>query len=324
MPDITVVGSANMDLVIGVERLVRTGETLPGGDLELFPGGKGANQACAAARLGGNVDMVAQVGKDSFGSRLIASLNDAGVDTSRIGRVDRSTGCAVIYVLPNGRNAIVISPGANATLQSAVALSRLDRVQAGGYVLAQLEIPLETVTQVLAEARSRGAVTILDPAPARRLTPEVLRNVDILTPNQTEAAILAGNGLRAIRDNREAAEVAGLLLQLGVSAVVVKMGESGCIVRTREFLAAVPGFRVTAVDTTAAGDVFNAALAVALGEGRPLLEAAVFANAAGAICVTRAGAQSSIPSRAELDAFLFERRHSIEIESIHPEETCSS
>src|SRR5712692_5145988 len=202
MADITVVGSANMDLVIGVDRLVQMGETLPGGDLELFPGGKGANQACAAARLGGNVDMVAQIGTDSFGSRLIASLNDAGVDTSRIGRVDRCTGCAVIYVLPNGRNAIVISPGANATLLPAVAISRLDRVQKGGCVLAQLEIPLETTAQVLAEARSRGAVTILDPAPARQLTPEVLRNVDILTPNQTEAAILAGNGFRAIRDSR--------------------------------------------------------------------------------------------------------------------------
>src|SRR2546423_3213506 len=167
MANITVVGSANMDLVIGIERLVQLGETLPGDDLELFPGGKGANQACAAARLGGNVDMVAQIGNDPFGSRLIASLTNAGVDTSRIGRVDRSTGCAVIYVLPNGRNAIVISPGANATLLPAIALSRLDRVQKGGYVLAQLEIPLETTAEVLAEARSRGAVTILDPAPAR-------------------------------------------------------------------------------------------------------------------------------------------------------------
>ncbi len=323
VPDITVVGSANIDLVIGVERLVREGETLPGGDLQLFAGGKGANQACAAARLGGNVAMVAQVGRDLFGSQLIASLKNAGVDTSRVGLVDRSSGCASIFVFPDGRNAIVISPGANATLEPTIALSRLDCVRKGSYLLAQLEIPLETVAQVLAEAKSRGAITILDPAPAWRLLPEVLRNVDILTPNQTEAAIVAGIPCGATCDSRDATELAGILLQMGASAVVVKMGENGCAIRTSDLVATVPGFRVAAVDTTAAGDVFNAALAVALGEGSTLLDAAVFANAAAAICVTRAGAQPSIPSRAEVDVFLHEHRHSIQINLIHQEKTCS-
>lgn len=187
-----------------------------------------------------------------------------------------------------------------------------------------MEIPLDTVAAVLAEAKARGAVTILDPAPARRLAPEILRNVDILTPNQTEAAILTGTSCKSARDSKGAAELAGLLLEMGAPTVLVKLGENGCVICSRELLATVPAFAVTAVDTTAAGDVFNAALAVALGEGRTLLDAAVFANAAGAISVTRAGAQPSIPCRAEVDAFLLERRETIRIELVHREEPCLS
>jgi len=313
-----------MDLVIGVERLVTEGETLPGSELRLFAGGKGANQACAAARLGGRVAMVAQVGQDSFGAQLIASLESVGVDTSRIGRVECATGYAVIFVLPDGRNSIVISPGANATLTPEAALDRLDCVGDGGYLLAPLEIPIETVTRVMAEAKARGAVTILDPAPARPLEPALLRHVDILTPNQVEAAVIAGRGDQAARDARDALQLADLLVRRGASTVVVKMGEGGCVVRAGELSAVAPAFPVAAVDTTAAGDVFNGALAVALHEAMPLLDAVVFANAAAAVAVTRPGAQASIPSRAEADRFLQERRHQIDITLIREERTCSS
>jgi ribokinase len=301
---IIVIGSANMDLVLSVDRLPRAGETIAGGDLALYPGGKGANQACAAGRLGGRVSMIALVGQDAFGDRLIESLQQAGVDTAGVGRSDRATGCASIYVMPNGENSIVISPGANAALDPAAALARLNRTQSGDYLLAQLETPLETVQAAFQAARTARAFTILDPAPARPLPQALLGLVDFLTPNQTEAATILGAPDMQIRNFQDAAGAATQLLKLGPTGVVLKLGSQGCFVHTPSFVGPVEAFPVNAADTTAAGDVFNGAFAVALAEGKPVAEAARFANAAAAISVTRPGAQSSVPSREEVGAFL--------------------
>jgi len=301
--NIVVIGSANMDLVFPVERLARAGETIPGGDLALVAGGKGANQACAAAQLSGRVTMIGRVGDDAFGARLIASLRNASVDTTHVGISTRPTGCACIFVLPGGENSIIISPGANADLLPETALAALDGLSAGAFLLSQLEIPLATVEAAFAKAKTLGATTILDPAPVRRLPTPLLRNVDFLTPNQSEAAALLDDPNLVVTDYTTAERTATQLGELG-PGVVLKLGALGCFVHAGSVRAAVPGFEVTAVDTTAAGDVFNGAFAVALAEGKSLLEAARFANAAAAISVTRSGAQTSIPSRSDVDRFL--------------------
>ncbi len=304
--NIVVIGSANMDLVLPVERLARAGETLPGGDLALVAGGKGANQACAAAKLRGRVAMIGQVGNDAFGAKLRASLAEASVDTTRIGISARPTGCACICVLPGGENSIIVSAGANADVLPENALVNPDWMKAGAFLLAQLEIPLGTVEAAFARAKAAGVTTILDPAPVRALPSELLGNVDYLTPNQSEAAALLGDPDLRIADYAEAERAAARLAESG-AAVVLKLGSLGCFVYAGETRRAVPGFEVTAVDTTAAGDVFNGAFAVALAEGKPLLDAARFANAAAAVSVTRAGAQTSIPTRPEVDDFLARR-----------------
>ena len=301
---IFVVGSLNIDLVTRMERLPREGETVSGSDLMLFPGGKGANQACAAARLGGRTAIIGQVGNDPFGEHLLGSLRNAGVDTTGTGRSARATGAACISVLPGGENAIVISPGANATLTPDLALSRLGALKAGDFLLVQLEVRPETVEAVLVYAVRRGAVTILDPAPARPLSRELLGCVTYLTPNQSEAAQLLGKPDMPITGFADAREATRALLELGPAAAVLKMGKLGCYVAAGEFSDGVEGFAVDAVDTTAAGDTFNAAFAVGLSEGMSVADAAVFANAAAALSVTRAGAQSSIPNRDEVTTFL--------------------
>jgi ribokinase len=301
---IFVAGSLNIDLVMRVGRLVRAGETLAGSDLILIPGGKGANQVCAAAKLGGRATMIGQVGSDAFADPLLASLRSAGVDTSGISRADCSTGAACISVLPNGENAIVISPGANACVTPELAIEHLADLGAGELVLLQLEIPLATVHAVLDFATQRGAITILDPAPAQPLPRDLLSHVTYLMPNESEACLLLNRPGSSIGDLAEAREVATELRALGPKAVILKLGSLGCFLGTDTFFGPVRGFQVDAVDTTAAGDTFNGAIAVALSEGLPLAEAAQFANAAAAISVTRLGAQSSIPDRAEVLALL--------------------
>jgi ribokinase len=293
-----------MDLVLAVKRPPQPGETLVGGDLALFPGGKGANQACAAGKLGGKVRMVGMVGPDPFGPRLIESLATAGVDTSAIGWSDRSTGTACISVLPDGENMIIISPGANAALSPDLVLAGLAEWESGDYLLCQLESPLETVLAAFTEARQRGGTTILDPAPMQPLPKELLAQTDILTPNQTEAAGLLSEPGVEIITYEQAAHAANRLRRMGPRTVIMKLGAAGCYIAGPEGEAAVPGFAVHALDTTAAGDTFNGALAVALAEGLPLLDAARFANAAAAISVTRTGAQASIPTREEAESFL--------------------
>ena len=305
-PRIVVIGSLNADLVQNVDRLPRPGETIVGGNLQTFSGGKGANQAYAAGRMGAQVSMIGQVGNDGLASLLMQSLQSAGVHTGSVGEADLSTGAAVILVLPDGENLIVISPGANATVTPALAAQRLSGLDEGSYLLSQLEIPIESVQESLAVAKARGAVTILDPAPARELPSELLRNVDFLTPNETETVTLLGEPGFQMDVDSDVELAARRILALGPKSVVLKLGARGCVIATVNGSHRVPGFKVSAVDTTAAGDVFNGAFATALAEGRTVPDAARFANAAGALSVTRPGAQNSVPSRREVERFLSE------------------
>lgn len=303
---IFVLGSANMDLVFALDRLPREGETLAGGDLTLFPGGKGANQAFAAARLGGDVTMIAAVGADAFGEALMASLRGAGVDTSRVRTAGRPTGCACIYVMPGGANSIVISPGANAGLDAETAVSLLHDLTANDFLLAQLETPIETVEAAFAHAARIGATTILDPAPARLLPAALVTDASLITPNQSEAGLLLGECDLRVETFAEAERAARRLVAMGVRAVVLKLGGAGCLYLQAgmDSSASAAAFPVEAVDTTAAGDVFNAALAVAMAEGKSMDEGMRSANAAAAISVTRHGAQNSVPDRGEVERFL--------------------
>ena len=305
-PEIVVIGSLNADLVQNVDRLPKPGETVVGGSLETFSGGKGANQAYAAGRMGARVRMIGQVGSDSLASLLLDSLRSAGVNTDSVGAAEMSTGAAVILVLPDGENLIVISPGANATVTPALAAEKLGGLGEGAFVLSQLEIPTESVRESLAVAKGRGATTILDPAPARALPGEVLRNVDFLTPNETETAALLGEPGLALDTDSDLETAARRILALGPGTAVLKLGARGCLIVSERDSLRVPGFKVVPVDTTAAGDVFNAAFATGLAEGRTLEAAARFANAAAALSVTRPGAQNSVPSRRQVDRFLKE------------------
>jgi ribokinase len=303
MKKILVLGSLNIDLVQRVPRLPQPGETLPGEDLQTFPGGKGANQACAAALLGGQVQMAGCVGNDVFAGRLIQALETAGVDAQLVRSTDAATGSAVIFILPNGENSIVISPGANAAVSTDAALAAIETLNAGDLLLCQLEIPLDVVESTIRLAHEKQIVTLLDPAPARPLPDGLLSAVSILTPNQTEAAILAECS-NVPADMRDAATCAQQLHMRGAATIIIKMGEQGCLISNQNGTTVGPGFKVDVIDTTAAGDTFNGALAVALANGENLPAAAAFANAAAALSVTKLGAISSIPSRSEVDRFL--------------------
>ncbi|HEY3441120.1 MAG TPA: ribokinase [Paludibaculum sp.] len=303
---LVITGSLNMDFVVQVDRLPAPGETTMGSNFQMIPGGKGANQACAAGRLaqGAPVRMVGCVGADPFADHLKASLETAGVDVSTVHTsATRPTGVALIWVEQSGQNSIVVAAGANGELTpSGVASARAAYDGAAG-ALFQLETPLAAVEAAMAVARAAGARTILDPAPARALPASLLQQVDILTPNEGEACILLGRGPARVTF-AESSEIAAALRALGVGAVILKLGDQGCFYSGPEGEFAAPGFAVQAVDTTAAGDTFNAGFAVALAEGMDIESALRFANAAAAISVTKLGAQSSAPSRAEVDALL--------------------
>jgi ribokinase len=309
-PSIVVIGSLNMDFVVSVRRLPAPGETVLGSNFLMVPGGKGANQACAAGKLAAgnaNVRMIGRVGKDLFADHLKASLAAAGVDVSGVHAARREpTGCALIAVDENGQNSIVVASGANFEMTASDVEAMRKWLHGAAVCLLQLENPIAAIGGALRLAREEGVVTILDPAPAQSLPPDLLANVDILTPNENEALKLLGRdgsviGLAAV------SEAAASLLDLGPGTVIIKLGAEGCFIKKRNFAQHVPGFAVDAVDTTAAGDTFNAALAVALAGGEPIERAAVFANAAAGISVTRAGAQPSAPVRGEVDAFLQQR-----------------
>ncbi len=298
MSTIHVVGSLNVDYVISVGRIAKAGETIHGGGLSRYPGGKGANQAVAAARLGAPVRMIGQAGDDDNGRYLVRSLARAGVDTSGVSLSGPASGAAFIQVLPSGDNTIVVSPGANAALTAETVCKELEAVGKDDVVMCQLESPIEAIQTALRVAREHGATNILDPAPARRLPASFLHLVDFLTPNETEAAYLLG------RDSARGRDALHSLSRLGAKEVVLKMGAAGAWIRDSGRARQIPAYSVEAVDTTAAGDTFNAALAVGLIEESPFPDAVRFACAAAAISVTRPGAQTSCPSRAETNALL--------------------
>lgn len=306
-PAIAVLGSLNMDFVVSVGHLPAPGETVLGHDFQMIPGGKGANQACAAGRLAGAsvvVRMAGRVGYDLFADHLKASLSAAGVDVSHVHATrSQPTGVALIWVDGAGQNSIVVASGANHVLPVAEVETLRPVFRGARIALFQLESPLDTVAAALRMARAEGATTILDPAPAQPLSAELLGGVDILTPNESEACLLLGRPTARVTAD-DAVPLAAALRALGPRAVILKLGEQGCYYSDGSQSLHVPGFAVTARDTTAAGDTFNGALAVAMAEGRPIPEALRFANAAAALSVTRLGAQASIPTRAETDAFL--------------------
>lgn len=304
---ITVAGSLNMDFVVSVDRLPAPGETTLGRDFQMLPGGKGANQACAAGKLGAGriaTRMIGRVGLDVFGDDLKASLSAAGVDVSNVHATrGQPTGVAMIWVDRDGQNSIVVASGANHALLASETEAMRPVFRGSRFALFQLESPVDTIAAALRIARSEGVKTILDPAPAQPLAPELLANVDILTPNESEASILLGVPPGRL-SKEEAPGMARRLRKLGPGTIVLKLGDQGCFCLDGEEEIFSPAFPVTARDATAAGDVFNAALAVSMAEDRPLAQCLRFANAAAAISVTRTGAQTSIPSRAEVDALL--------------------
>jgi ribokinase len=299
---VVVVGSSNTDMILRVAHVPRPGETLLGGLFSTAPGGKGANQAVAAARAGGNVAFVARLGRDSLGDEALAGFKKEGMGLSHIVRDSvHPSGVALIFVGADGENSIGVAGGSNQRL-STRDIGGARRLIAGARVLLlQLETPLSTVKAAASIGSRAGVEVILNPAPAQRLPDSLLRKVTLLTPNETEASMLTGID---VVDVASATQAARALQKRGARHVIVTLGANGALVAMGDEAKWVPGFRVKAVDTTAAGDVFNGALAVRLAEGCPIVEAVRFAHAAAAISVTRRGAQPSIPTRREINAKL--------------------
>lgn len=301
-PKVTVVGSSNIDMVVRAQAIPRAGETLLGGDFAMVPGGKGANQAVCAAKLGAQATLVARVGDDVFGQTSLANLRGVGVDTTFV-TADPGvpSGVALIVVDARGENAIVVAPGANMALTPADVDRARDAIAASDVVVLQLEIPPETVDHAVEVAHSCGVRVVLNPAPIRNVSLDTLAKVDVLVPNQHEVAGLLG--LSGGGGDLDAQTAARELISMGASAAVITLGARGAYAAGDGVGGFVPAFEVEAVDTTAAGDAFTASLACALAEGSGLMDAARFAARVAAISVTRLGAQPSMPTRDEVDSF---------------------
>ncbi|MEV5004270.1 ribokinase [Streptomyces sp. NPDC055692] len=295
--DLLVVGSANADLVIGVERRPAAGETVLGSDLSVHPGGKGANQAAAAARLGARTALLARVGDDAHGRLLLDAQRAAGVDPAGVLVGGAPTGVALITVDPSGDNSIVVSPGANGRLTPEDVRAAGDLLRVSRVVSAQLEIPLETVVEAVRNL-APGSRFVLNPSPPRPLPQELLKACDPLIVNEHEAKVILGGAEAGDTPESWARD----LLALGPRSVVVTLGGEGALVASADGVARVPSVKVDAVDTTGAGDAFTAALAWRLGAGASLEQAAAYAARVGAVAVTRRGAQESYPTAAEVDA----------------------
>ena len=296
---IVVVGSINLDLVARAPRIPVAGETIIGQDFQTFFGGKGANQAVGAARLGAKVSMIGRLGSDSFASQLRSGLQQVGVDTAAVEEASGPSGIALISTDKEGQNSIIVIPGANGHVTPEFLNQHSELIRSAAIVLAQLEIPLETVLR-LAELSTQSQVPfMLDPAPARALPESLLRSVDWLTPNETETAVLLNT------DSLTPEKAATVLLDRGARNVILKLGSQGCYIAMGDGnRKLIPAHKVNAVDTTAAGDAFNAAFAVAISEGQNPFASAEWAIAVAAVSVTRAGAQASMPTRSEVEQFL--------------------
>lgn len=302
MSKIVIIGSANTDLIVVSERAPRPGETIIGGEFRMVSGGKGANQAVAAVRLGGDATFVTRVGRDVFGENLINVYRKEGMDTSHIiSDPQAPSGVALINVDAKAENSIVVAPGANGKLTRQDIDNVIPLLQDAEYLLLQFEIPLDVVEYTINKAAALGVKVILNPAPAAPLSSDALSRVFAITPNETECSIITGIEVNTPESAQEAADK---LHKLGIPNVVITCGKRGAFISSPDKSMMMPARKVSAVDTTAAGDVYNGALAVGLSEGMDIFKAAEMATCASAIAVTRLGAQSSIPTRGEVDRML--------------------
>jgi len=299
---IAVIGSSNTDMIIQTQRIPRPGETILGGRFSIASGGKGANQAVASARAGGDVSFIARVGDDMFGKTAIEGFEKDKINTEHI-IIDKNqpSGVAFIFVADDGENSIGVASGANANLSVNDINKTSGIIRSADILLMQLEIPVETVEYAVSLANKHGTKVILNPAPAQALSDSLLQNVFIFTPNETEAEFFTGLKIEKKGDAQKAADV---LLKKNINTVIITLGAKGALIATASKKEFVPGFKVNAVDTTAAGDVFNGTLAVAIAEGKELEHATSFANAAAALSVTRLGAQPSAPDLNEILKFM--------------------
>ena len=302
---IVVIGSSNTDMVIRTKNLPRPGETVLGGTFFMNAGGKGANQAVACARLGGAVTFVCKTGNDVFGHQAYQLFDDEGIDPSYVFSDPKNpSGVALILVDDNAENSIAVASGSNSNLVTADIDNSLDAIENSEIVLMQLEIPIKTIEYAAQIAKSRGKMVILNPAPAptEPLPISILKNIDLITPNETEAELISGI---PVVDETSAIAAAKRMAELGVKRIIITMGSKGAMLYEDGEAELIPSIRVKAVDTTAAGDCFNGALTIAISEGRSLKDAVLFANRAAAISVTRPGAQVSMPYRHEVDVANF-------------------
>jgi ribokinase len=300
MSKILVIGSLNADLVVRASRFPSPGETIQGENLVTIPGGKGANQAVAAARLGAHVAMIGRVGSDAFGSTLIDNLDQNRVDTHGIIKDDSTaTGAAVIIVDSYGQNSIVLSPGANVRLN--VSDINADTFAGSSLLLLQFEIPIETVVYSAKQAKEKGLTVLLNPAPARSLSDDLIRVVDYIVPNETELGLLTGKPI----GDFDSVEAAGrTLLSRGAKNIIVTLGEKGALILNKEGIKLIPAFNVKVLDTTAAGDAFIGGMSVGLMNGKSLGDAVQYGCACGALAVTKFGAQPSLPTLEEVNKLL--------------------
>lgn len=295
---IVVLGSCNTDMVIKSDRLPVPGETILGGTFMMNPGGKGANQAVAASRLGGNVTFITKTGNDVFGRQSVELYKEENINTDYIfSDLNNPSGVALITVDAHGENCIVVASGANKTLSPDDVVKVKDVILDAEILLMQLEIPIETVEYAAEIANKDGIKVILNPAPAQALSNELLRNLYMIIPNKTEAEMISGIKVTGWESARKAADV---ISSKGVDIVVITLGSVGALLKDQDHYVEIPAFEVEAVDTTAAGDTFCGALAVAISEGKSLEEGILFANKCSSITVTNMGAQASIPYRRDI------------------------
>ena len=302
---IVIVGSINTDMIVKVPRIPKPGETILGGKFSTAAGGKGANQAVAAARVGGDVTFIARVGNDMFGKQALEDFESNNINAKYI-KTDNAepSGVALIFVDEKGENSIAVASGANARLSHRDVTEAEEVIKSADILLMQLETPMESVKRAAKIAKEAGVKVILNPAPACPLDNTLLSTLYVITPNESEAELLTDI---SVTDFPSAEKAAFILLDRGVEVAIITMGIKGALIKTRELTKIVPGFKVNAVDSTAAGDVFNGSLVVAMAEGKTLEETVQFANAAAALSVTKLGAQPSAPKRIEIERMLLKQ-----------------